>query len=84
MSSLAPSLEKHFAHEVLSHRLIADEAQDKAEDAHIMSCEQYLNCMLVAFSKRFDESFVRCFLAIREWAWRSPPVVTIAPEGARA
>src|SRR5712671_2217779 len=83
-SGLAPSVEKYFAHEVLSRRLITDQTQGKAEDAYIMSGEEYLNRVLVAFANRFDERFVRWFPPIRAWVWRSPPVVAYAPEGARA
>ena len=47
-SRLTPNIQEHFASEVLSSRLVRDDAQEKAIDAHIVPYEQTLHRMLVA------------------------------------
>jgi hypothetical protein len=56
---MASSLEEHIVDDFLWGRLIADKADDEAEDAYTMAAVQYFERVLVSIGHRLDQDFVR-------------------------
>jgi hypothetical protein len=53
---LTPNVQEHLANEILGSRLVGDEAQQEAVDAHIVPSEQNPHGMPVAARNRLNQS----------------------------
>jgi hypothetical protein len=56
LGSLTPNVQEHLANEILGSRLVGDEAQQEAVDAHIVPSEQNPHGMPVAARNRLNQS----------------------------